>query len=132
MGGLLRRLGIDLRLDEGESLSARRWSIPIVFCRTAQPGKLAGATGFTTDAGSQGTTIIPPVTEDFATRLLPRGRVAQLLTVREVAAQLRVCTATVYRLCTEGQLRHVRVLHAIRVHPLDLAAFVRARRRRRQ
>ena len=84
------------------------------------------------DPGSQASPFFPPDAKNFATRLLPRDRVAQLLTVREVAAQLRVCTATVYRLCTEGQLRHVRVLHAIRVHPLDLATFVRARRRRRQ
>jgi excisionase family DNA binding protein len=61
--------------------------------------------------------------------LLPRD---SLLSIREVAAQLRVCTATVYRLCDEGQLPHVRVLHAIRVHPADLAAFIGARRRRRR
>jgi excisionase family DNA binding protein len=47
-----------------------------------------------------------------------------LLTVRDVAAQLGVCTATVYRLVGEGQLPHVRVLNAIRVAPRDLAAFV--------
>jgi excisionase family DNA binding protein len=52
-----------------------------------------------------------------------------LLTVRDVAAQLGVCTATVYRLVDEGQLAHVRVLNAIRVAPADLAAFIEARRR---
>jgi excisionase family DNA binding protein len=52
------------------------------------------------------------------------------LKVREVAAQLRACTATVYRLCDEGQLRHIRMLHAIRVDPIDLAAFIDARRSR--
>ena len=52
-----------------------------------------------------------------------------LLTVRDVAAQLGVCTATVYRLVGEGQLPHVRVLNAIRIAPGDLAAFVEARRR---
>jgi excisionase family DNA binding protein len=49
-----------------------------------------------------------------------RGR---LLGVREVAAVLRVSTATVYRLCEEGQLPHVRVANAIRVRPDDLEAF---------
>src|SRR5437899_2247963 len=48
---------------------------------------------------SQATTFLPTDREHFATRLLPRGRAPSLLTVREVAAQLRVCTATVYRLC---------------------------------
>jgi excisionase family DNA binding protein len=56
------------------------------------------------------------------------GREA-LLTVRDVAAQLGVCGATVYRLVAEGQLAHLRVLNAIRVAPRDLEAFVEARRR---
>jgi excisionase family DNA binding protein len=56
------------------------------------------------------------------------GREA-LLTVRDVAAQLGVCAATVYRLVAEGQLAQVRVLNAIRVAPRDLEAFVEARRR---
>jgi excisionase family DNA binding protein len=58
-----------------------------------------------------------------------RGGPGALLTVRDVAAQLGVCTATVYRLVGEGQLPHVRVLNAIRVAPQDLAVFVEARRR---
>ena len=52
-----------------------------------------------------------------------------LLTVRDVAAQLAVCTATVYQLVGEGQLPHVRVLNAIRVAPRDLAAFIDGWRR---
>jgi len=47
-----------------------------------------------------------------------------LLTVREVAVYLRVSTATVYELCARGELRHVRVLNAIRVAPSDLAALL--------
>jgi excisionase family DNA binding protein len=57
------------------------------------------------------------------------GGAAALLTVRDVAAQLGVCTATVYQLVGDGQLPHVRVLNAIRVAPGDLAAFIEARRR---
>ena len=57
------------------------------------------------------------------------GEAGALLTVRGVAAQLGVCTATVYRLVGEGQLAHVRVLNAIRVSPRDLAAFVDEQRR---
>jgi excisionase family DNA binding protein len=63
-----------------------------------------------------------------ALRVLRGGREA-LLTVRDVAAQLGVCGATVYRLVAEGQLAHVRVLNAIRVAPPDLEAFIEARRR---
>jgi excisionase family DNA binding protein len=52
-----------------------------------------------------------------------------LLSVRDVAARLGVCTATVYRLAGDGQLAHVRVLNAIRVAPRDLEAFIEAQRR---
>jgi excisionase family DNA binding protein len=45
------------------------------------------------------------------------------LTVRDVAAQLCVSTATVYKLCAARQLPYVRVLGAIRIAPDDLAAF---------
>jgi excisionase family DNA binding protein len=54
-----------------------------------------------------------------------------LLSVKEVARHLGVCTATVYRLCDEGRLSHVRVLNAIRIAPADLAVFVASNRRKR-
>jgi excisionase family DNA binding protein len=57
-----------------------------------------------------------------------RGGRDALLSVRDVAATLGVCGATVYRLVAEGQLAHVRVLNAIRVAPADLAAFIERRR----
>jgi excisionase family DNA binding protein len=50
----------------------------------------------------------------------------RLLTVREVAEVLQVSTATVYRLCLQGELRHVRVSNAIRVLPDQVEAFLRA------
>lgn len=56
----------------------------------------------------------------FVTPLLP-GNVTvsaepgRMLTVREVARILRVSTATVYKLCTRGELGHVRVLNSIRI-----------------
>ena len=45
------------------------------------------------------------------------------LTVREVAARLKVSTAAVYKLCTARQLPYVRVLGAIRIAPEALTAF---------
>jgi excisionase family DNA binding protein len=50
-----------------------------------------------------------------------RGR---LLTVPDVAEQLGVCSATVYRLCGSGELPHVRIANSIRIRPADLAAFL--------
>jgi len=54
--------------------------------------------------------------------------VGALLDANEVATRLGVCRDTVYELCKRGELRHVRVLNAIRVHPADLAAFLSDRR----
>lgn len=47
-----------------------------------------------------------------------------LLDAGEVATRLGVCRDTVYELCKRGELRQVRVLNAIRVHPADLTAFM--------
>jgi excisionase family DNA binding protein len=47
-----------------------------------------------------------------------------LLTVREIAARLGVSTATVYKLCTRGELRYVRILGSIRVARSDLDAYL--------
>ena len=59
--------------------------------------------------------------------VLQPGR-AGLLSVREAAGQLCLCTATVYGLCAEGALPHIRILNAIRIAPADLEAFIEAKR----
>ena len=64
-----------------------------------------------------------PTPDDLG--LLCGGR-NRLLTVREVAEQLEVCSATVYRLCANGELPHVRIIDSIRIRPTDLAAFIAA------
>lgn len=61
----------------------------------------------TTDAVSS----LAPVVRKLA---VPRP-VADLMTVKEVAQVLWVCTATVYILVSTGRLEHVRVLNAIRI-----------------
>jgi len=71
-------------------------------------------------ADSRASQIFAPFTEDSADRL------RTLLTVGDVAAFLHVSTKTVYRLCERGELRHVRVLNAIRVARSDVEAFVLA------
>ncbi|MCJ7795967.1 MAG: helix-turn-helix domain-containing protein [Thermoleophilia bacterium] len=47
--------------------------------------------------------------------MVVRGEVRQLLTVREVAARLRVSRATVYRLVRAGALPTLRISNSIRV-----------------
>ena len=59
---------------------------------------------------------------------LVRGGRDHLLRVREVAARLGVCPATVYALVERGELAHVRVSNAIRVEPAELEAFVERQR----
>jgi excisionase family DNA binding protein len=62
-----------------------------------------------------------------AVRAVDGGR-DHLLSVREVAAQLGVSTATIYKLVEKGDLPNVRVANAIRVAPRDLARFIDLRR----
>src|SRR5438105_9540400 len=111
---LLSKMDWRALLDSNQWPSASELARPVstTLPETPQPSsnRTVGA-----PAGSQGTPFLPPDRKDFVTRLLPRGQAPSLLTVREVAAQLRVCTAIVYRLCEEGRLPHVRVLHAIRI-----------------
>src|SRR5262249_36402487 len=66
--------------------------------------------------------LLMEVLHDSELRAVSGGNA--LLTVREVAAILRVCRDTVYRLCANGQLPHVRILNAIRITPADLDAFL--------
>ncbi len=54
---------------------------------------------------------------------------APLLTVRQVAERLGVCTATVYALIERGVLTHNRVSNAIRVAPIDLCAYIETEKR---
>jgi excisionase family DNA binding protein len=65
-------------------------------------------------AGSHTLAPLPPVAMPFGA-LVVRGEVRQLLTVREVAARLRVSRATVYRLVQSGALPTLRVSNSIRI-----------------
>jgi excisionase family DNA binding protein len=47
------------------------------------------------------------------------------MTVAEVAKTLGVSRSTVYHLCERGELRHVRVSNAIRVHRTAVMAYFR-------
>jgi hypothetical protein len=61
------------------------------------------------------------IPRSFTTRLLPDE---QLLGVRDVARVLKVCTATVYRLCHSGALPHIWIANTIRFAPSTVAAIV--------
>ena len=58
-----------------------------------------------------------------------RLRIQPLLSVRQIAAILGVCAATVYRMCEQRKLPHFRVRNAIRV-PLEAVTAYLARARR--
>jgi len=65
-----------------------------------------------------------PTTADLVSYWGGRYR---LLPVKEVAQQLGVCNATVYRLVEAGELPHVRIVNSIRIRPDDLEAFIAAK-----
>jgi excisionase family DNA binding protein len=67
-----------------------------------------------------GTFSRPRVTPGLQSQIVKSVPAERLLSVREVAARLGVCTSTIYNLCREGRLRHVRVSNAIRVAPRAL------------
>ena len=85
--------------------------------KTSQP---SGTTGILPAVNSQ---LMSTLARVWTPRVTPELQSAgstppgwsRLLSVREVATRLRVCTSTVYKLCTEGKLRHVRVSNAIRI-----------------
>jgi excisionase family DNA binding protein len=52
-----------------------------------------------------------------------------LLSVRQVAVLLGICTATVYRMCERGEMQHFRVRNAIRVPVATLKAYLATARR---
>ena len=68
------------------------------------------------EGGASSHTVAPP--PPLATplgALMVRDAVGPLLTVREVAARLRVSRATVYRLVQDGALPVLRVSNSIRI-----------------
>jgi excisionase family DNA binding protein len=75
--------------------------------------------------GSDSRILVPILAPENRTNW---GAGERLLSVKEVAGYLGVTTATVYGLCGEGRLAHVRILNVIRVAPGDLDAFLTTRR----
>src|SRR6202022_4373568 len=64
--------------------------------------------------------------------LAPANSRAALLSVRQVAQLLGLSTATVYRLCENRDLVHVRIGNTIRVAITDLVGFVGRQTERRR
>jgi len=74
---------------------------------------------------------IGPVSTHFTAHAL-HASTAELLSVAAVAERLKVCTATVYKLCGEMHLPHLRIRNAIRIAAKDLDTFVIRSRQRRK
>jgi len=60
---------------------------------------------------------VTPGLQSRSVLVVPHER---LLTVREAAARLGVSTSTVYKLCAQGRLAHVRISNAVRLSPREL------------
>ena len=61
-----------------------------------------------------------PVLQTSAARRAGLVSVERLLTVKEAAERLRVCTATVDGLCKAGKLGHLRVGNSIRIPEAEI------------
>ncbi|MDP2270459.1 MAG: helix-turn-helix domain-containing protein [Archangium sp.] len=57
--------------------------------------------------------------------MVPLRAAEEVLTVREIAAILKVVPATVYAMIERGQLEHFRLNNAIRVRRCELERLVR-------
>jgi excisionase family DNA binding protein len=84
---------------------------------------------------SSGSPGLAGVLRPFGVPLVSRERGAaagleRLLTVREVAGLLGAATSTVYQLCAEGKVAHLRVSNAIRVEREAVVAYLTSRRSR--
>ena len=68
--------------------------------------------------------LLPPARGEKGVEAAVAARRAssRTLTVAEVAAELKVCPAIVYRLCASGKLPHFRVSNMIRVRAEDIPA----------
>ena len=65
----------------------------------------------------------------FRNRLLTMDlQPTDLLTVRDVAARLGVCRATIYELCRRRDLEHIRVLNAVRIPLAAVATYLDSHR----
>ncbi len=73
------------------------------------------------EVGVHGDPEVAASRKGFAAGLLLGTR---LLTVREAAGILRVCTATVYAMVGRGELRHVRARNVIRIPEDALEALL--------
>src|SRR5207248_3491602 len=91
-----------------------------------EPSESFSARAALTVQPSQGSTTIR---RNFATNLLPP--IEQLLTVRQIAQLLGVCTATVYKWAAIGALSHVRIVNIIRIRQDDLTQFLTVHVQRR-
>ena len=109
-----------------------------VSSNTCKDVQACANTGSVSDEKSQNVQAHASLSKDFAGSLLDGApadsevgsSVRSLLSVRQVAKFLGVCTATVYALCGQRKLPHHRVLNAIRVDPADLKRFLARNRRR--
>jgi excisionase family DNA binding protein len=76
--------------------------------------------------------VVPRSAEEGSRRPRVRAVGERLMSVREAAQALGVCTAIVYRLVDSGELGHARISNAIRIAPRDLVAYVIASKKSRE
>jgi excisionase family DNA binding protein len=108
-----------------------------VWSNTCKDVQACANTGSVSDEKSKNAQIHASLSKNLAGSLLNTSppesevspRMLPLLSVRQVAALLGVCAATVYRMCEQGEIPHFRVRNAIRVPMVALKACLETARR---
>jgi len=103
------------RYGQGSAIRPERSAAynPLISFPSGGPGGVRNSRPFTPFTEAFGPTLVQGV-RDGRHGLL-KAAPAQFLTVREAAARLRVSPVTIYRLCADGRLRHVRISNALRI-----------------
>ncbi len=108
IGGLLR---FDPEAVRAWALGLGPAQLPLVASRAVVSSPAAGPPPDEPPRGNGCVPGRPPTTE----RRLPLSNDEPTVSVREAAAQLGLCTATVYKMAEQGALSHRRVSNAIRI-----------------
>ena len=124
---MIRTCGLRIRRSDETVASVHTNSQPAGIPTAETPTECTGSHDLTPFREKSATRLLPDFSDSGGPEHSFQGGIERLLNVREVAARLGVCTASVRAMCERGELRHLRVMNRIRVRVQDLADFIASR-----